>query len=215
MSVVLDLTTGSYLLFRLMPFLVATVLSLAPLLVFSWKGVPYLCLLLATLALSSVLGPAAEAVLRKVFPFLNYGGGFRSAAHINAVCSAFVLGSGAQPYSVAAPLDVTLLAFSGAYLLYFIVRNGLGEVYRSLQAFFLLIAIAYTVFLRYNECTTMVSIFIALALGSCGGYLGGAFVAKHFPSLMYLAAPSSRQSCARIDDETYTCRGGDRNTNAD
>lgn len=223
MSVTLDLTTGSYLLFRLLPFLVATVLSLAPLMVFSWKGLVYLCLLLATLAAASFLGPTAGAALERVLGgVLGSSSGSSEeeargaqAAQINAVCSAFVLGAGAQPYSAAAPLDLALLSFSTLYLFYFIAQNGLGQMYRAVQVLFPAMTAAYLTFLLRNGCTSVARALTAVLVGGAGGWLGGMFVRDAYPSLMYFAAPTSRQSCTRVSDEVYTCRGGDPNQNAD
>lgn len=226
MSVPLDLTTASYLLFRLLPFLVATVLSLAPLLVFSWKGAPYLGLLLLTLVASSALGPMLTRGFDGAFSWMimswmppswmpsSWMPGAAST-RVDAVCSAFVLGAGTEPYSVAAPLDVALLSFSTLYLFYFIERNRLGQIYRGLQVVFPLLTTAYLAFLMRHGCTSFNRALSALLVGGLGGWLGAAFVAKHYPSLMYLAAPTSRQSCTRVSDTVFTCRGGDPNQNAD
>lgn len=217
----LDLLSVSYLLFRLLPFLVATVLALAPLMVFSWKGAPYLALLMLTLAACSALGARATAIIRAAFHAVRGTTNaantpeFHAGAH-NPVCTSFVIGHGSQPYSAAAPLDLALLAFSTLYLFFFIERNGLlGQYYRPLQIFFPTATFAYAAFLLSNNCADWVHLSVALLLGATGGWLGGMFVAHTFPRLMYLAAPSSRQSCTRVKDDVYTCRGGDPNRSAD
>jgi hypothetical protein len=226
----LDLASVSYLLFRLMPFLVATVLALAPLMVFSWKGAPYLALLMLTLALTSALGARVTALtsalgarvtalISAVLGRINSDWGVSSESttgvRFNPVCTSFVIGHGSQPYSAAAPLDLALLAFSTLYLFFFIEHNDLGQYYRPVQIFFPSATFAYTLFLWRNKCVDMVHVFVALLLGAAGGWLGGMFVASTFPRLMYLAAPSSRQSCTRVKDDVYTCRGGDPNRSAD
>lgn len=219
----LDLASVSYLLFRLLPFLVATVLSLAPLMVFSWKGAPYLALLMLTLAVCSALGARVTSLLYAIGGAVSSLFGVSSssappeftAGPLNPVCTSFVIGHGSQPYSAAAPLDLALLVFSTLYLFYFISRNDLGQYYRLVQVFFPVATFAYGLFLWRNSCADPVHLFVAILLGATGGWLGGMFVADTFPRLMYLAAPSSRQSCTRVKDDVFTCRGGDPNRSAD
>ena len=96
----LDLASVSYLLFRLMPFLVATVLALAPLMVFSWKGAPYLALLMLTLALTSALGARVTALISAVLGRINSDWGVSSESttgvRFNPVCTSFVIGHGSD-----------------------------------------------------------------------------------------------------------------------
>ena len=204
-SFTLDLPSAAYLLFRLLPFLTAAILTLAPALIFSWKGLPYLLLLLLTLTICSATAPFLASVAEAQLPV----GRLPSASN---VCSSFLLGGGGQaPFSVAAPLDVALMLFTTMYLAHPIHYNGLSQIYLWLAVVFPLVSVGYIAFLASNGCSSWLRIALAAVIGGAGGWISAAFVARFFPGLQYLSAPSSRQSCTRISDTVFTCRSSDSN----
>lgn len=228
MNVELTSRSAMYLAFRLLPFLVATVLALAPLMVFSWKGMPYLIALLVTLAASKVVGgpvgklldyvtaqpiALATAQMPKMGPSLGV-----SAEDMQRTCAAFSLGGGdgGAGYPAAAPLDLVTLMFSTVYLMYFIGRNDLGGAYIGVQVAMPILLAAYGGFMAFNGCVSAGRGLAALAVGGVGGWLAGELVAARFPGLAYLKAPpASGVTCVRTADGILTCHGGDPNHSPD
>jgi hypothetical protein len=228
MNIELTARSAAYLAFRLLPFLIATVLALAPLMVFSWKGLPYLFALLVTLAASKVVGGLLGVGLDYVtakpiawvaaqMPQMSSSRGW-SAQDMQRTCAAFSLGggNGVAGMPAAAPLDVVTLAFSTAYLMFFIGRNDLGGAYRGVQVIMPLLLAGYCSFMAFNGCMTAGRGVAALAVGGLGGWLTGKLVTARFPGLAYLKAPpASGVTCVRTADGILTCHGGDPNNSPD
>lgn len=222
MAIELTALSAAYLAFRLLPFLVATVLTLAPLLVFSWKGVPYLLALLVTLALTSVFGGPLGRLLEwttSKLPSWQTTPSSQSLADVQEMqrtCAMFSLGGGITAGGAPAPLDMATLAFSTAYLMYFIERNDLGRAYRGVQVIMPIMIAAYGGFMAYKGCVSMGRGVAALAVGGIGGWMAGSIVAARFPGLAYLKAPpASGVTCVRAEDGILTCHGGDPNNSPD
>lgn len=190
-----------YLAFRLMPFLVAAILSIAPLFNHNVRGLVYLFGMLLSVTSTSVL----TYLLSRIAPDIL------SSPSVNksAVCNAFSLSSDGT-HSIV-PLELAILGYSASYLFYSMIVNGLVQNNIATILFFISAIIGTTYWIYTNSCYTLSACVMATMVSGLFGWLWGYIVKKEMPTRQYLFTQSNRQTCYRKDDSTYVCEDTDAN----
>lgn len=190
-----------YLAFRLMPFLVAAILSIAPLFNHNVRGLVYLFGMLLSVAATSFI----SYIVNQFAPSIL------SASPINpsAACNAFSLSSDGTKTLV--PLELAILGYSAFYLIYSMAVNGLVQNNIATILFFISAIIGTTYWIYTNSCYTLPACLVAIVASGGFGTLWGYIVKKEMPTRQYLFTPSNRQACYRKDDYTFVCEDTDAN----
>lgn len=190
-----------YLAFRLMPFLVAAILSIAPLFNHNVRGLVYLFGMLLSVTSTSAISYLLSQVAPSILPI--------SAITDSAVCNAFSLSSDGTKSIV--PLELAILGYSAAYLLYSMIVNGLVQNNIATILFFVSAIIGTAYWIWANSCYTPAACASAIVISGLCGWLWGYIVKKEMPTRQYLFTSSNRQTCYRKDDNTYVCENTDAN----
>lgn len=194
----IDISYLGYLCFRLLPFLVASVLTIAPLFNQNARGVVYLVGLVLTTSLTALCGNYL------LTPEMT-----QTASVASAYCATFALGA-RQTYSHT-PLDLSVLGYSTGYLFYSIIANGLVQINTASLVFFPA-AIASTLWwLTANFCFSWVACALALVVSGGAGVAWGAIVHGQAPKLQYLYMPSNKEVCVKKNDGLFSCSDTDAN----
>ena len=190
-----------YLAFRLMPFLVAAILSIAPLFNHNVRGLVYLFGMLLTVAATSFISYIVSQFAPNIL----------SASPItpSAACNAFSLSSDGTKTLV--PLELAILGYSAFYLIYSMAVNGLVQNNIATILFFISAIIGTTYWIYTNSCYTLPACIVAVVVSGGFGTLWGYIVKKEMPTRQYLFTPSNRQACYRKDDYTFVCEDTDAN----
>lgn len=193
-----DLAYLGYLCFRLMPFLVASVLTTAPLFNQNARGVVYLVGLVLATSLTTLFGH-----------YILTPDMIATASVASASCTTFAL-SARQLYS-RTPLDLSVLGYSTGYLFYSIFANGLAQINTATLVFFPVAILSTIWWLIVNFCFSYVACALALIVSGGAGVAWGAIVHRRAPGLQYLYAPSNKEVCVKQTDGLYKC--SDTNAN--
>lgn len=188
----------AYLTFRLLPFLVASVLSLAPMFNHNARGIVYLVGLLLASTATSLSGHYMLS------PELTQVAGAASVS-----CATFSLDA-TRVYS-RTPLDLSVLGYSTGYLFYCIFANDLVGINLATLVFFPLATCLTLWWLVVNYCFSYVACALSLVASSGLGVLWAYLVQKRAPGLQYLYTPSNKEACVKQSDGVYKC--SDTNNN--
>ena len=192
-----DVAYLGYMCFRLLPFLVASVLVISPLFNQNARGVVYLVGLVLATSLTTLCG---HYILTPEM--------MQTASVASASCATFALGA-RQVYS-RTPLDLSVLGYSTGYLFYSIFANDLAQINMATLAFFPVAIISTLWWLIINSCFSYTSCALALFVSGGAGVAWAAIVHRRAPGLQYLYAPSNKEVCVKQNDGLYKCS----NTNA-
>lgn len=193
-----------YLAFRLMPFLVAAILSIAPLFNHNTRGFVYLFGMVMAVAFTSGMSSLLIPFLSHYWPGLA-----NNQVTPSAVCSAFSLSSDGTKSVV--PLELAILGYSAIYLIYSMTVNGLVQN-NIVTILFFTASIVGTIYWIYtNSCYGLVACGLSVVISGLLGALWGYIVQQEMPKQQYLFTPSNRQSCYTKNDRTYACHDTDAN----
>jgi hypothetical protein len=195
----MDIYLIAYLTFRLLPFLVAAVLAIAPLANYNMRGFVYLVGLILAVAGTSFVGYFVPTTL--VTPTNTP----------STSCDAFSFTVSIDRGYHRVPLDLAILGSSAGYLIYSMTVNGIVSFNIPTLLFFAVAIFGTIYWIATNSCFTWAACVISAIVSGGLGALWGYIVQHHMPHLQYLYTPSNKQTCYKKNDNTYTC--SDTNNN--
>jgi hypothetical protein len=191
----LNLTTIGYLFFRLAPFILVCFFSLASLFNQDFKGLVYLIGLIITCAVFILFGNSTGEYLKNKDVTSTVG---------NEICNFVTIGG--TPAFGALPISQCIFGYTGAYLMYIIVKHGYVGMNIPTIVFFPLIAAIDGVWNIRNNCYSVMQVIASLAVGISMGCIWAYLISSMgISKLQYFNKISGKDECSRPAKNTFKC----------
>jgi len=186
----LNIISILYISFRLAPFILVCFFSLSSILSQDFKGLIYLAGLLMTCFITILTG--------------NLGSSDESDQS-NGACNLITL-SNNGPFSKL-PLSQTVFGYTFFYLVYIIVKYKLVVQNIPTLVIFPILILSDFIWNAIHKCSSIISLFMALAIGSGCGVLWSYIIDyTQMVNLQYFNGLSNAEVCKRPTQGTFKCK---------
>ena len=188
-----------YVGFRLAPFVIVCFFVLSSMLSTDIRGIIFLGLLLLNCIITWAFG--------EVYGFFDTNFKYDVIPDEKAaMCNALTIGNGERASAI--PLNINIISFTFAYLVYLIGKHKREMSHIPTIIFFSILILATIFWEVTNRCVSIPKAIFALVLG---GSIGVAFAeiidvwGKNIPELQYFNYITNQETCKQLTNEVFEC----------
>jgi hypothetical protein len=183
-----------YLAFRLAPFILVSFFALSALINADIKGIIFIAMILCSAIVTKLIGTTIER-------FVRIPEGYAPDVKCQAL---YIMGE--TPISPVLPLNINVIAFVFAYLLYII--NITGRVVQNIPTLILFPAfLGYQIYWSsLHRCSPIINSFISMAIGGLMGWgFSAAVEYSKLPELQYFTGVKNQDVCKTPSKTKFRC----------
>ena len=183
-----------YLAFRLAPFILVSFFALSALINADIKGIIFIAMILCSALVTKLIGASIES-------FVRIPEGYAPDAKCKAL---YIMGE--TPISPVLPLNINVIAFVFAYLLYIIIITG--RIVQNWPTLLLFPAfMAYQIYWSsVHSCSPTINSVVSMVIGGLMGWgFSAAVEYSKLPELQYFTGVKNQDVCKTPSKTKFRC----------
>lgn len=188
-----------YVGFRLTPFIIVSFFVLSSMMSTDIRGIIFLGLLLLNCIITFIIG----GFVGYVYSAFNEDD---TPQEQMAVCNALTIGNGQRISAI--PLNINIVSFTFAYLVYLVGKHKRELTSIPTIIFYSVLLLSMIGWEVSNQCVSIPKAFLALVIGAGIGVGFAEAVDKwgeKIPELQYFSYITNQDTCKQVTNEVFEC----------